>query len=73
MTIQISESLLNRAKDRAIEYLEYNIANIAIALNVDLDTLSSDIEIPVDESNSDYHAYVALKSMCASLEALQES
>lgn len=73
MPLNISNPLLNRAKDRAIEYLEFNIASIAISLNLDLETLSSDLEIPVSEDSSDYHSYVALKGMCASLEKLQES
>lgn len=72
MTIIISDSLMNRAKNRAIEYLEFNIASIAVALDLDLDSLSSSMEIPVSESDSDYYAYNALKKMCAAWEALQE-
>ena len=67
----ISESLLEKAKNRAIDHLEFNIAKIALALNVNLDELNSSFDIPVDQEDINYSAYFALKQMCVSLEALQ--
>lgn len=65
------EELIERSKDLAKKTLQATIVPLAITLDLDISTLSSDLIIPVDSEHVNYKSYVALKNMCASLEKLQ--
>lgn len=67
----VSEDLLDRAKKRAENILKTSIVNLAIMLDVDLDTLDGNYFIPVPENDIYYKNHLSLKRMCQNLESLQ--
>lgn len=66
----LSAEKIQKAKDEARQYLEYSIYVLAIMLAVDVESLSSDFEIPVEESDSTYGAYSSLLKQVRALEAI---
>lgn len=69
----ISEDLMQKAKNKAENILKMSIVSLAISLDVDLESLNGNYNIPVDESDVNYHAYLSLQRMCQSLERIQST
>lgn len=69
----LNESQLNKAKAKAIDLLEINIANMALAMGVNESELGSGYEIPVPETDPQYRSYVTLNDMAIRLNNLIES
>ncbi len=69
----LNESQLNKAKAKAIDLLEMNIANMALVLGVDESDLGAGYEIPVPEDDAQYKSYVVLNDMAIRLQALTAS
>lgn len=67
----LSEAIVNQAKEEARDFLEYSIYVLCTFLEVDIETATSAIEIPVAESHPDYYNYVSLKRQLSALEAIQ--
>ena len=67
----VSTELLQRARDKAILFLEEHIVHLAIILNVDIDTLDSTYQIPVESDDPFYASHYCLQQMVINLEALQ--
>jgi hypothetical protein len=71
MAVTISEEQRQKAKEKAIDFLNQNIVSLAMMLNVDTATLTSAYEIPVSNADPDYPAYTTLVKMVTNLEALE--
>lgn len=71
MTVTLTAEQREKAKAKAQDFLNQNIASMAMILNVNLEGLDSSYIIPVSESDPDYPAYVSLVKMISNLEALQ--
>jgi hypothetical protein len=66
----LSEAIVNQAKEEARDFLEYSIYVLCTFLEVDIETVTSAIEIPVAEGDPDYYNYVSLKRQLSAFEAL---
>jgi len=71
MAVTVSEAQRQKAKEKAIDFLNQNIVSMAMMLNVDTSTLDSSFVIPVAEADADYPAYQSLLTMVENLEALE--
>ena len=71
MAITVSEAQRQKAKEKAIDFLNQNIASMAMILGVDTSTLDSSYVIPVAETDDDYPAYRSLLTMVENLENLE--
>lgn len=71
MTVTLTAEQREKAKAKAQDFLNQNIASMAMILNVNLEGLDSSYVIPVIESDPDYPAYVSLVTMISNLEALE--
>jgi|AACY02.14.fsa_nt_gi hypothetical protein len=71
MPITVSDAQRQKAKEKAIDFLNQNIVPMAMMLNIDTSTLTSSYAIPVPEGDPDYPAYSALLTMVTNLEALE--
>jgi hypothetical protein len=60
-----------KAKEKAIAFLEKNIFNLSLVLGVDIDELTSDYEIPVAENSEQYQSYLTLTKMADNLRKLE--
>jgi hypothetical protein len=67
----LSEAIVNQAKEEARDFLEYSIYVLCTFLEVDIETTTSAIEIPVAEDDPNYYNYVSLKRQLSALEAIQ--
>ena len=67
----LSPQIIEQAKSEARDFLEYSIYVLCMALEVDIETASSSIEIPVPEADPAYYNYVSLKRQLSALEAIQ--
>lgn len=71
MAITVSEAQRQKAKEKAIDFLNQNIASMAMILGVDISTLDSSYVIPVADTDADYPAYKSLLTMVENLEGLE--
>ena len=71
MAITVSEAQRQKAKEKAIDFLNQSIVSMAMLLGVDFLTLDSSFVIPVAETDADYPAYRSLLTMVENLEALE--
>ena len=71
MAITVSEAQRQKAKEKAIDFLNQNIVSMAMILGVDTSTLDSGYVIPVAETDDDYPAYRSLLTMVENLENLE--
>jgi len=71
MAITVSEAQRQKAKEKAIDFLNQNIVSMAMILGVDTSTLDSSYVIPVAETDDDYPAYRSLLTMVENLENLE--
>ena len=71
MAVTVSVAQRQKAKEKAIDFLNQNIVSTAMMLNVDTSTLDSSFVIPVAEADADYPAYRSLLTMVENLEALE--
>lgn len=71
MAITFSEAQRQKAKEKAIDFLNQNIASMAMILGVDISTLDSSYVIPVADTDADYPAYKSLLTMVENLEGLE--
>ena len=60
-----------KAKEKAIAFLEKNIFNLSLVLGVDMDELTSDYEIPVAENSEQYQSYLTFTKMSNNLRKLE--
>jgi hypothetical protein len=67
----LSPQIIEQAKSEARDFLEYSIYVLCMALEVDIETASPLMEIPVPEADPAYYNYVSLKRQLSALEAIQ--
>lgn len=67
----LNEQQKQKAKDKAVSFLEKSIFDLCLVLGVDQDDLTSDYEIPVIEDDPDYKGYSSLIKMFQSLEKIE--
>lgn len=63
--MNLSEAQLAKAKQEAKELLEYSIAVLCAALNVDISTIDDSYEHDFSETHSEYAAHESLKRQVA--------
>jgi hypothetical protein len=66
----LSAEIVAQAKSEAGDFLEYSIYVLCTVLSVDVETASSAMDIPVEESDPSYFNYLSLKRQLAALEAI---
>jgi|11_taG_2_1085331.scaffolds.fasta_scaffold00146_19 hypothetical protein len=71
MAVTVSDAQRQKAKEKAMDFLNQNIVSMAMMLNIDPSTLTSSYVIPVSENDTDYPAYRSLLTMVGNLEALE--
>lgn len=71
MSNTLSEEQKNKAKERAILFLEKSIFELAIQLGVDEDELTDSFEIPVQETDLLYNSFLSLLRMKQNLDKLK--
>lgn len=71
MAVTVSEEQRQKAKEKAVDFLNQNITSMAMILGVNISTLNSSYAIPVAETDADYPAYRSLLTMVENLEALE--
>ena len=67
----LNEQQKQKAKDKAVSFLEKSIFDLCLVLGVDQDELTSDYTIPVVEDDPDYRGYSSLIKMFQSLEKIE--
>jgi hypothetical protein len=67
----LNEQQKQKAKDKAVSFLEKNIFDLCLVLGVDQDELTSDYEIPVTEDDPDYKGYFSLIKMFQNLAKIE--
>lgn len=67
----LNEQQKQKAKDKAVSFLEKSIFDLCLVLGVDQDELTSDYTIPVVEDDPDYKGYSSLIKMFQSLEKIE--
>jgi len=67
----VSAELIQRAKEKAILFLEHNIVTLAVLLGVDVDAIDSSYTIPVEASDPTYSSHYCLQQMLISLDRAQ--
>ena len=70
--MNLSEAQLAKAKQEAKELLEYSIAVLCMALNVDVSTIDDLYDHNVLEGQTDYAAHESLKRQVANYALLSE-
>jgi hypothetical protein len=60
-----------KAKEKAIAFLEKNIFNLSLILGVDVDELTAEYEVPVSETDPEYTSYIVLARMSENLRKLE--
>lgn len=71
MSNTLSEQQKNKAKEKAIIFLEQSIFELSIQLGVDEDDLSDSYEIPVQETDLLYNSFLSLLRMKQNLDKLK--
>jgi hypothetical protein len=69
--VALNEQQKQKAKDKAVSFLEKSIFDLCLVLGVDQDELTSDYTIPVVEDDPDYKGYSSLIKMFQSLEKIE--
>jgi hypothetical protein len=69
--VALNEQQKQKAKDKAVSFLEKSIFDLCLVLGVDQDELTSDYTIPVVEDDPDYRGYSSLIKMFQSLEKIE--
>lgn len=67
----VSAELIQRAKQKAILFLEHNIVTLAVLLGLDVDELDSSYVIPVEASDPAYSSHYCLQQMLLNLDKAQ--
>jgi hypothetical protein len=68
--MSLTPTQIEKSKEEARRYLEYSTYTLCLILGVDVDSLSGDMDIPVDADNPQYGSYTCLRSQVAALEIL---
>ena len=71
MSNTLSEQQKNKAKEKAMAFLEQSIFELSIQLGVDEDDLSDSYEIPVQETDLLYNSFLSLLRMKQNLDKLK--
>lgn len=71
MSNTLSEQQKNKAKEKAMTFLEQSIFELSIQLGVDEDDLSDSYEIPVQETDLLYNSFLSLLRMKQNLDKLK--
>ena len=71
MSNTLSEEQKNKAKEKAMIFLEQSIFELSIQLGVDEDDLSDSYEIPVQETDLLYNSFLSLLRMKQNLDKLK--
>lgn len=66
----LSAAQIAQAKSEAQDFLEYSIFVLCTFLEVDPETATSAMEVPVTEEDPNYYNYVSLKRQLSAFEAL---
>jgi len=66
----LSPAIIAQAKSEAQDFLEYSIFVLCTFLEVDTQSATSAMEIPVPEGDPNYYNYVSLKRQLSAFEAL---
>jgi hypothetical protein len=61
--VALNEQQKQKAKDKAVSFLEKSIFDLCLVLGVDQDELTSDYTIPVVEDDPDYKGYSSIIKM----------
>ena len=67
----LNEQQKQKAKDKAVSFLEKNIFDLCLVLGVDQDELTPGYIIPVGEDDPDYKGYSSLIKMFQNLEKIE--
>jgi hypothetical protein len=67
----LSEQQKNKAKEKAMIFLEQSIFQLSIQLGVDEDDLTNSYEIPVQETDLSYNSFLSLLRMKQNLDKLK--
>jgi len=68
--MSLTSEVVAQAKLEAQDFLEYSIYILCSFLEVDVETASSDMVIPVTEEDLNYSNYLSLKRQLSALESL---
>lgn len=71
MSNTLSEQQKNKAKEKAMIFLEQSIFQLSIQLGVDEDDLTNSYEIPVQETDLSYNSFLSLLRMKQNLDKLK--
>lgn len=69
----LNDAQAAKARSKAIEFLELNITQLALTLNVLENELGESYVIPVAEDDPQYKSYLALNNMAIRLSTLTSS
>lgn len=67
----LNEQQKQKAKDKAVSFLEKSIFDLCLVLGVDQDELTSEYVIPVGENDPDYKGYSSLVKMFQNLAKIE--
>lgn len=67
----LNEQQKQKAKDKAVSFLEKNIFDLCLVLGVDQDELTPEYVIPVEEDDPDYRGYSSLVKMFQNLTKIE--
>jgi hypothetical protein len=68
--MSLTAEQIEKSKEEARRYLEYSTYTLCMILGVDVDSLSSDMDIPVGTEHQQYGSYACLRNQVAALENL---
>ena len=71
MSNTLSEQQKNKAKEKAMAFLEQSIFELSIQLGVDEDDLTDSYEIPVKETDLLHNSFLSLLRMKQNLDKLK--
>jgi hypothetical protein len=71
MSNTLSEQQKNKAKEKAMAFLEQSIFELSIQLGVDEDDLTDSYEIPVQETDLLHNSFLSLLRMKQNLDKLK--
>jgi hypothetical protein len=67
----LNEQQKQKAKDKAMSFLEKNIFDLCLVLGVDQDELTSEYVVPVGEDDPDFKGYSSLVRMFQNLTKIE--
>lgn len=68
--MSLTAEQIEKSREEARRYLEYSTYTLCMILGVDVDSLSSDMDIPVGAEHQQYGSYVCLRNQVVALENL---